>query len=177
MQDLLRDEFFVKLVNNPDEDTTHFWQKWLEKYPERKKDFELARQTIQSIRYKETKKLSESDHSRMFLNIRAFKQLQEEKESNNALTKKRTHYPNILRIAAVVLFFVTLSFGIVYLISEDSPDHATSYEEIVEINVPYGAKKTIRLADGSTIRLNAGSQLVFPKQFKNMVRTKGRGIF
>lgn len=180
MQDFLRDEFFIKLASNPDEDTRHYWQKWLEKYPERKKDFELARQTIQSLRYKKTKSLSESDYNRMFLNIRAFKQQEDEKESNNALIRKRKFYPNILRFAAVILFCITLSFGIVYLVSEYKPDQTASYEEIIEINVPYGAKKTIRLADGSAIRLNAGSQLIFPKQFKNSVRTvelKGEAFF
>jgi len=180
MRDFLQDEFFIKLVNNPDEDTRHYWQRWLEKHPERKKEFELARQTIQSIRYKKTKKLSESDYNRMFLKIRAFKQLQDEIESNTAFIKKRKHYPNILRVAAVILFFVTISFGIVYLSSEHKYDQVTSYEEIIEINVPYGAKKTIRLADGSTIRLNAGSRFVFPKQFKNTVRTvelKGEAYF
>ncbi len=34
MRDFLRDEFFIKLVRDPDEDTRHYWQKWLEKNPE-----------------------------------------------------------------------------------------------------------------------------------------------
>ena len=41
MQDFLRDEFFIKLVSNPDEDTRHYWQKWLEKYGEMQQAYEV----------------------------------------------------------------------------------------------------------------------------------------
>ena len=170
MRDLLRDDFFIKMVNNPDANTKHYWQRWLERHPERKEDFELAMQTIQSIKYKKTKKLSEADYDRMFLQIRAFKQLQDEKEKDT-LPKNRRLYPYMVGVAAVILFLITISFGVVYYIPENIPDPVSSNEELIEKNVPFGAKNTIKLGDGSVIRLNAGSQLKFPKQFANDIRT------
>ncbi len=38
-------------------------------------------------------------------------------------------------------------------------------EGINKVIIPYGKKSVIRLADGSTVWLNAGSQLIYPSAF------------
>jgi len=180
MRDLLRDEFFIKMVNNPNADTKHYWKRWLERHPERQEDFELAKQAIQSIKYKESKRLSESDYDGIFAKIRAFKKLQDEKESNIILSKKGKLYPSMVWAAAVILFLITFSFSVVYFISEKIPDDLSLHEVLIEKNIPFGAKNTITLADGSVVRLNSGSQLIFPKQFSPDIRTvelKGEAFF
>ncbi len=180
MRKLLRDEFFIKMVNNPDADTKHYWKRWLKRHPEHKEEFEFARQTIQSIKYKKEKRLSESDYDRMFAQIRKFKQEQDEKESIFILPKKRRLYPIMVWTAAVILFLITFSFSISYFIPENIPDNLTLNEELIEKNVPFGAKNTIKLADGSVVRLNAGSKLIFPEHFTRDIRTvelKGEAFF
>jgi transmembrane sensor len=165
MQDLFQDEFFIKMVNNPDEETTHYWQRWLKLNPDRRKEFELAKQTIQSIRYKNVRNLSASDYDRIFNEIRSFKKKHDEKESLIDLSKKAKLLPIVWKAAAVILFLISASFGVRYLFfSEGSTTELATVEQIEKF-VPLGAKQTIRLGDGTVVRLNSGSKLKYPVQF------------
>ncbi len=180
LQDFLRDEFFIKMVNNPNADTRHYWKLWLARYPERQEDFELAKQIVHSIKYKNPRKLSESDYDRLFTQIIKFKKLEDEKDSNNILPKKRKLFQFMAWAAAIILFLITFSFSVFYFIHEKKPVELSIHEVFIEKKVPLGAKKTIKLSDGSVIRLNSGSKLIFPKQFANDNRTvelRGEAFF
>ncbi|MCG8307735.1 MAG: FecR domain-containing protein [Cytophagales bacterium] len=181
MRDLLRDEFFIKLICNPDEDTRHYWQRWLERHPERREEFELARQTVQSVKYKTDRKLSEDDYDRMFMRIRAFKQELDERATSGRFPEQRDKRPVFLRAAAAILFLLTLAVGATYMISRDASENvALNDVEWVETVVPAGAKKTVRLGDGTIIRLNAGSSIAFPERFgadTRPVTLKGEAFF
>ena len=165
MQDLFQDEFFIKMVNNPDEETTHYWQRWLKLNPDRRKEFELAKQTIQSIRYKNVRNLSASDYDRIFNEIRSFKKKYDEKESLIDLSKKAKLLPIVWKAAAVILFFISVSFGVHYLFLDRVITEELVTVEQIEKFVPLGAKQTIRLGDGTVVRLNSGSKLTYPVQF------------
>lgn len=179
MQDLLKDPFFIKMVNNPDSEAKHYWQIWLEQHPDRKKDFDYAKQIVRSIKYKETKNLSDADYDKVFIQIMDFKKKSDEKGYKFLVTKKKSNY-EIFKVAAAILFLITVSFSFYYLFPENGNDSVTYGEEYIYKKVPFGAKNTIKLTDGTKIILNAGSQLVFPKQFKGNVRTvelKGEAFF
>lgn len=180
MQDLFQDEFFIKMVNNPDEETTHYWQRWLKLNPDRRKEFELAKQTIQSIRYKNVRNLSATDYDRIFNDIRSFKKKYDEKESLIDLSKKAKLLPIVWKVAAVILFFISVSFGAHYLFLDRVITEELVTVEQIEKFVPFGAKQTIRLGDGTLVRLNSGSTLKYPAQFSDgerNVELKGEAFF
>jgi ferric-dicitrate binding protein FerR (iron transport regulator) len=67
-----------------------------------------------------------------------------------------------LRIAAVLLPFILLAGS--YLLWRNMPDN------LINITVPYGETKEIRLPDASTAVLNSGSSIQYPASFDNSVR-------
>lgn len=81
------------------------------------------------------------------------------KQSPVALKRKKYR---VLSLAAVCTF-VMLSIGILIMKWRKTSDKTTM--AMNEIIVPKGSKSRITLADGTAIWLNAGSKLVYPKNF------------
>ncbi|AHM58384.1 Fe2+-dicitrate sensor, membrane protein [Flammeovirgaceae bacterium 311] len=69
-------------------------------------------------------------------------------------------YP--LKVASVVLLAIVASFVILKFTTPSTQSTAISY---ISTEVPAGQKKTIRLADGTVVVLNAASKLVYPEKF------------
>lgn len=71
----------------------------------------------------------------------------------------------LIRIAAIVVIFTGLVFGFLKL-ADDS-----SKKEFMIVKVPFGAKNTIELADGTIVDLNSGSVLKVSTDFNKINRT------
>ncbi len=87
---------------------------------------------------------------------------------NISLTGNK-YFPKFLyRVAAVLIVGTLLSWVAVRNITHiyDDPDQIVMVEKIV----PYGQKSTIKLSDGSIVKLNAGSKLRYPSQFSGPSR-------
>ncbi len=95
-------------------------------------------------------------------------------ENEQSLRVKRPNlFLRIARVAAVVLAFVALSVT-AYLILD--PDKG---QEIV-VSSLHEQGKILKLSDGTTVELNAGAEIKFPKQFKGnkrMISFQGEGFF
>lgn len=80
----------------------------------------------------------------------------------------------ILKIAAVAI----VAFTVGYLVFEKP--FAPSEMRYATVNVPNGSKGSVQLPDGSTVILNAGSQLIYPSDFEKSIRQvqlQGEGYF
>ena len=64
----------------------------------------------------------------------------------------------IIQIAAVLI--LAIAFG--FLLKSILPPG----QELVSVNVPYGAKTNLELPDGSKVWVNSGSKLTYPSDFK-----------
>ncbi|MEM1137503.1 MAG: FecR domain-containing protein, partial [Bacteroidota bacterium] len=180
MRDLLEDEFFIKLVNDPDEDTRHYWQRWLAIHPERKEDFEFAKQVASYIKYKKNKRLSDKDYDQIFLELRSFMKSEIEEGAFYTSPQRASIFSLLMKTAAVILFCLSLGLAFYFNAIENTEEKVFAKEELIEKYVPLGAKNTIKLTDGSIVKLNAGSQLKFPKQFADSIRIvefNGEGFF
>ena len=65
-------------------------------------------------------------------------------------------------------------------LSGENPDPVEKPVRIVRMVIPAGYTYNVQLADGSTVMLNAGSELRFPEEFRDSVRQvelKGEGYF
>lgn len=72
-----------------------------------------------------------------------------------------TVYKRVLKYAAIVLFPLLMCVATWYFTALYNTQHNT----LVECYVGNGTTKNIRLADGTMVRLNAGSTLFYPKTF------------
>ncbi|MDR2809081.1 MAG: FecR domain-containing protein [Tannerellaceae bacterium] len=80
-----------------------------------------------------------------------------------------------LRIAAVLLPFALLTGS--YFLLKNQP---VKTDSVVNISVPYGERREIRLPDASTVFLNAGSSIQYPVSFskeERLVRLSGEACF
>ena len=81
--------------------------------------------------------------------------------------------------AAVVVFFLSV-LGIVSLFQKPSSDIEESYAEMTECFVGNGEKQLITLSDSTSVILNSGSLLIYPKEFvgnRREVYLTGEAIF
>ena len=86
--------------------------------------------------------------------------------NNQSADAPKTFY--WLRVAAAVAILFGAAFLMYRYQGQTMPAGEVSMVE--KIN-PYGIKSTFRLSDGSLVKLNAGSQLRFPKRFSDTERT------
>ncbi|GAB3664418.1 hypothetical protein GCM10028791_40100 [Echinicola sediminis] len=161
IEDFLTDEFFVKWVKSPDEDTEHFWRKWLENHPHKMDMVLKAYDIIQSIEYKREVEISNMVYTEMYEDIM--------NESSEDICKDRRSYWGLVKnVAAVILvgMCILLSYNI---IQDQSKEEVIELELVTKSN-PSGRKSIISLSDGTTVHLNAVSSLTFPKSFKDSTR-------
>jgi ferric-dicitrate binding protein FerR (iron transport regulator) len=168
-EDFLSDEFFVQWVKSPDENNSHFWEKWLTSNPKKRDLVSEAASFVRSIHYKENFEFSDEDYIDVFENI-----LKAEVgiDSCNSIKPNEMKWYSIFSIRGVaasllVLFCLWAQY--------EAFNFKTDPEPIPEIVLvkrsnPAGQKSIINLPDGSTIHLNANSEIEFPREFSNDIR-------
>ncbi len=95
----------------------------------------------------------------------------------NRQEKKRILRVRWVKYAAAIILLIGLSGAAGMFISKYYSTPTPKYAEII---VPNGERSTIILPDGSTVKLNSGSQLKFPSDFssgKRQVILQGEGFF
>ncbi|MEQ8879261.1 MAG: DUF4974 domain-containing protein [Cyclobacteriaceae bacterium] len=168
IDDFLGDEFFVAWVIDGDPAATHFWEKWLTAHPEKRLEVERARELIKSLNYKHTDQLSDTEYSQIF------ERLIRTDEAVSAHTGKENKR-FVYGIAAAFVLLIVALLGY----TEIQPAEEVTIQS-VQISTEFGQRKTIRLPDGTIVKLNIGSSLEFPEKFNEVNRTvklSGEGYF
>jgi len=91
----------------------------------------------------------------------------QERISDGQHSVGRTHHSlfrQIMKYSAILLL-VTMSSVVTYYVTRPAP------LQFVEFSVPYGECQKMRLSDGSTVWMNAGSSLIYPIKFSPDNRT------
>ena len=79
--------------------------------------------------------------------------------------------PSIARYAAGILLLISLSYlGYRQIRSEAHEAQSLSSGEWIQKKVPNGRMLTVSLSDGSTVKLNSGSEILYPKVFDGDLR-------
>lgn len=55
VEDLITDEYFIKWVKTPDDESNAYWNSWLSTYPQRKEVFQRAREIVLLLEIKENR--------------------------------------------------------------------------------------------------------------------------
>lgn len=102
----------------------------------------------------------------------AWKQVNARLKDKNKISK---WVVELMKIAAVALIVAVASYSLLKV-----PSSMPEPVSLSRVIVPNGSQSTVILADGSTVKLNAGSELVYPSQFddaERKVELKGEAYF
>ncbi|MBN7809960.1 FecR domain-containing protein [Algoriphagus sp. H41] len=168
IEEFLSDEFFVQWVKNPDENTTHFWEKWLVANPGKRPLVTEAAAVVRSIRYSPESALSDEDYVELFENIiRAEEGLREEPGNRGEKEGKWYSFFSVRRAAA--FFLLGLAAWAIYASWPRSETVQPEVRWITKVN-PKGQKTSVRLKDGTLIHLNSKTILAYPEDFSETQR-------
>ena len=162
----LQDEYFVQWVLQPDENSNHYWKNWISNHPEQAEVMTMAKQLALSIRYKNAYKLAKEDQKNLLENLLiqqgAF--AREERVKRDSAPKR--YWTS--KIAATFLFIAALAYSIWAVVEESKHwQHNENVAGVVMIEKisPKGQKLNVKLPDGSIVKLNAGSKIIYPREF------------
>jgi len=109
----------------------------------------------------------------------ALMQFYKNQAHNNIISQKVL---KLWKVAASIAAVIAIAFvsHFVYNVSIDEQGSVTSESTMVSIKVPLGSKSEVVLSDGSTVKINSGTELRYPVQFsdgKREVYLKGEAYF
>ena len=181
----ITDEFFIQWIKNPNENNSHFWEKWVDQHPEKRALVNEAANLIRSVKYEHSPEFTDKMYVEVFEQIlkaddpkRYSKHLSASKISPPKIKRYQSHIP-LRKIA----FFLLISFS-VWALFEAFNYRAEPVEKaeipLVRKSTLAGQKSIIELKDGTRIRLNSESEIEYPKEFSadfRLVKLKGEAFF
>lgn len=170
VEDFATNEFFVRWVRFPDEETDHFWRRWLANYPEKHEEVNQARQLVMSVHYARRFEMTDAQY------VQLFERIQKPMPTKPAATAQpsfgRASGGNLLRYAAAALIpalLLSLYWYSRHATTKQPQELAAAVEQIEKYN-PNGQRSILKLSDGTVVRLNSASKLSFPEQFADSQR-------
>lgn len=177
----LEDEYFVQWVLHPDENSNRYWENWISNHSEQAEVMTMARQVVLSIQYKNTYKLADEEQRTLLENLLTQQGVLERKEGFHHHIPFQRYWTS--KIAATFLLIATLAYGM-WAVIKESKEQVKSESDyqaaVIEKISPKGQKLTIKLPDGSVVKLNAGSSIRYPQEFaghERNVSLQGEAFF
>lgn len=170
--EFLENEKFIRWVVNPNPESDHFWKNWIASHPERKEDIRIARNFLHSVEYKNQHKLDDLKYKSGLYKLIELHDSQSEKSDLS-----RTKFWKMVGVAATVALAVLI--GSLYYQPAEPVVEVVTPKEVTK-QTTFGQKQIIRLPDGSTVHLNAGSKLTYTEPFqdnKRKVSLTGEAFF
>lgn len=165
--EFLEDADFRSWVQSPTPSSDAFWQKFLAEYPQKSAEVAQARQVMLAIDHQVTSGFTPAERQQQILQ-QIKKQLVPQKERP---VRKLPTWPYWSVAASVVLLL-----GLWMLIKPRQREYtyhgnkAETAQRLIEKVNSGNTPMSIRLADGSTIRLAPSSRISFPEQFNECGR-------
>lgn len=150
---------FRKWIKNPDRELNAYWLNYLENNKDCIEYIEEAKEILSSIKFSEHE-LEEGKSNELWFNIH--NKINQEKKSDKPIIIKNLNY--YTKVAATFLIIVSTFFIIYRFISYEEPEPVSKINYIKK-STQYGEKMTIKLKDGSTVKLNSGSSVIYPEHF------------
>lgn len=161
LSDLLSDESFIEWTLYPNVELNAYWSAILANHPAHTQKIEQARKIILSLNYA-TDRMASTESDDLWQKV----------ASSLATQKNARIIPIWLRSVAAATVAGLVMFGIFYQIRSTQD---------IEVLVPYGQVKTIKLPDNSEVTLNSNTTLRYARNWdKNKVRElwlNGEGFF
>ena len=178
IEDFLVDPDFIDWVKGDNCEKNTFFQNWMQTEPENKEEALTAREILLNL---QSEKL-DPDPSEFEESLNKILSYRSDNEKKTEVSF-RTNYnnkPNHIRIVFKWAASIALLIGMFWLYKFESKKEVI-VEDITYItkSTPLGQKLSIKLPDGSKVKLNSGSSITFPSNFiKNReVQLTGEAFF
>ena len=179
-EDFARDDYFIRWVTFAEIETETFWQDWLETYPFKRADVELARQLVLIAGELPEPQVSSQEIAAMRKGI--FERIEDREEIPAPV--RRIGWPWMAAAVAALLMVV----GSWYFLRQGSPSGkanrpvaiAPADDALTEITNQDEKPRLVNLPDGSSVMLQKGSTLSFPQAFTGdtrEIRLNGEAFF
>lgn len=172
-EDFAQDDYFIQWVNFTEIKTETFWQDWLDTYPFKRQDVEIARQLVLIGQQLASPEVSDLEIKAMkdavFNRVEQVeKQIPQEKS-----VLKMWYWPVAASVTALLL-----SIGWYWSRQRSEPvtayvaqvKEAAEKYDLVEVENVSKETRLINLPDGSSVILKKGSKLAYPNYFKKEIR-------
>jgi ferric-dicitrate binding protein FerR (iron transport regulator) len=160
VEDFVTDEYFIRWVKSPNEESNSFWNAWLSKNPAHRLRIHEARQIILLLDIKEDKP-AEGRFLEIWENITREDQNYPEPHTDEKLPRASMKW--YYKLAASLLFLTLI--GAALLVYN---------RRTVTISTAYGEARTLFLPDSTKVTLNSNSSLRFSRINFN---EKGREVW
>lgn len=143
----------------------HLWEAWLAANPDKRKEVEKAARMVGRMRFAE-KKVSERDLNREWKKLeRGIQGLGSTAEYTfEKPLKTRRSFFKFVAAASVILAMCYFSIDVLFPLKKER----VKYQ--VEKRTVNGQQLSVKLPDGTLVKLNAGSMISYPRQFADSIR-------
>ncbi|MEQ9217182.1 MAG: FecR domain-containing protein [Cyclobacteriaceae bacterium] len=178
VEDFINDETFVRWVWDMHFDSPNNWDKYLDKFPEKREEMQLAIHLILNVKPKIEDPELMSDAKAIWSSLE-YKVTSKKIQSHYTSSFQRVAYSPWMKIAATFLLVAGLAFF--FYTNLDLSKSQTSLAEswMVKFN-PKGRKSTIMLSDRTKVDLNAQSKIEYIDGFspnKREITLTGEAFF
>jgi len=156
-KDFALDHEFKSWINGTSPENDHLWERWLAVNPEKMPEIEKARELVNALHFRNYEagdQLVETEWKKLQTAI--------ESSADDQKPKIFSIQPSwFLRVAAACVLLISV-FAVKQIWFSDFNVNKSA---LITRTAPKGERLLIKLIDGSTVRLNSGSSLTFPKIF------------
>lgn len=173
VDDFVNNEQFVEWVLRPNEQSDQYWNNWMTMHPESEIEIKEAADLVRSFKVQE-KNIS---YEEIMANYDQMAAELSESKANQTISTSRRQW---LKYAASILLTGSIALAIFLSYKGEISSEFDQEAKLIEKEVPAGQKNTLKLADGSIIKLNAQSLLKFPERFeedRRVVYLTGEAFF
>lgn len=173
--DFILDEDFQIWVNDNDPEQNRFWNDWLQKNPDKQTETKKAREILLAMNFKDHN-LSDNMLDEAWKKQKAFEIEPQLENSENNKNRQLKISKSFIKVAATVALLIVSYFGARVLI----PYGEDKKVAIITKTVAKGQKLILALADGTRIKLNAGSTISYPESFsanERKIELSGEAFF
>jgi transmembrane sensor len=169
-EELAQDTYFIQWVNATDLAAENFWQNWLETYPFKRRDVELARQIVLLVH-----QVGESDFTQNEIDEVKTSILEQINYYEKPLFWETFRQKWVWVAAAVIAIGIGLSWNRIVIPKADDTylvqvQRAKDQYELVEVFNQHNEVQVVNLPDGSSVLLKKEAKISYPKAFTKEFR-------
>ena len=179
VEDFINDETFVRWVWDMHFDSPNGWDKYLEKFPDKREEMQLAIHLILNVNPKVERPELKADTQAIWSSLEHKVNSKKIQSYQPSRSHRRIIISWLTQIAAILLLVSGLSFFFYSYSGLSDEQASTSESKVVKFN-PKGRKSTITLSDRTRVELNAQSKIEYIENFspnKREVTLTGEAFF
>lgn len=151
--DFIADDYFLNWVLSDDKKTDAFWRQWLDQNPQKQKEVEKAKKVINSLEFQDEVVLKPFQKKRLLEKINARIDTVEQEGRPHSGIKRERIFRYAVGIAASFALVAFLSYFF-----------SNSFRQTT-ISTDFAEKREMLLPDGSSVILNANSDISYAKDW------------